>query len=135
MDKKNDRRKYPRYQVQCSVYCGEYRPRLEKKDMQAAEMLNISMEGALFESARAFPLAELLTIEMNLIGWQHFQARQKTTIDDKTITGSLRVAAEVVRIVELNESKYHIGIKFLNLRAQDQEILKDYIKKRVMFEL
>lgn len=135
MDKKRDRRKHPRYPVQCSLYCGEYKPRLERKDMQDANMVNISMEGALFECRCSFEQNELLTIEINLIGWQHFQNRQKKTIEDKTVTGSLRLAAEVVRNVKVGEKKYHIGVRFLNLRAQDQEILKDYIKKRVMFEL
>lgn len=135
MGKKNERRKHPRYQIQCSVYYGEYRPRLERKDMYDAQMLNMCMEGALFECSHAFDPDELLTLEINLIGWQHFQNRQKQTIHDQVITGSLRVAAEVIRVVPIAEKQYHIGVHFLNLRSQDKDILAEYIKKRVIFEL
>jgi len=135
MEKRKERRQYKRYNVQCDVYCGEYMPRITREHMLKAHMQNISQAGALFECEKSFDIGELLILEVNLVGWQNFRQRRNQGAQDMGKTDCLRVNATVVRTVEFNPNKYHIGVQFSNIRAQDHEILKDYISKRILFQL
>jgi hypothetical protein len=117
------------------VYYGEYQPRLTRENMTEAQMVNISQEGALFECDKIFKKDELLTLEINLIGWQNFKMRKMQDTLGIDMSGALRVNATVVWWSEINKEKYQIGVQFANIRAHDRDILKEYISKRVIFEL
>jgi hypothetical protein len=103
--------------------------------MLAAQMCNISQNGALFECSRTFDIGELVVLEMTLEGWQRIYVQTHGSPAQIGDPDSLRVNGIVVRTVEVEEKKHHIGISFAHIKGPDLETLREYIAKRLIFEL
>jgi len=132
---RKERRKHKRYKITCTVYYNEYQPLLKRDNMFKAELLNISEEGALLECDEEVALEELVSLEMNIIGWQHFYEKKYKGMTEIGKSDCLRVSATVKRVQKSANNKYRVGIYFSNIKAQDKEVLREYISKRVIFEL
>ena len=130
-----ERRKNKRFKLQCSVYYNEYQPRLDRESMLKADLVNISLGGALIECEKKFVIGELVILEVNLIGWQHFHAKKSKGFQGLGRSDCLRVNATVVRTEDVSERKFRMGLKFEAIKSHDQEILREYISKRAIFEL
>ncbi len=124
-----ERRKHKRYKIQCSAYYNEYQPLLSREKMFQGELINISEEGALLLADTDVPLEELLTLDISIIGWQHFYAKKYSSMADYVKNDSLRVNATVRRVTPAPNNKFRVGVHFTHIKAQDKDVLKEYISK------
>jgi len=89
---------------------------------------NISAGGVCFAVPQPYQPGDLLTLEVNLTGWQRHKNSVATVIDDELAMAPLTAVAKVAWCRALADSqRYEIGVTFENIYADDYQALKRYL--------
>ena len=131
MEKKINKRKYPRKKIVCSVFVGPYKPMLRREEMQKTDLVDISLGGVCFMFAEELPVDKMVILEIELVGWQYFMVKKYKEYARNAKSLNLRVNANIIRAQLTKNGTYKIGAQFINMKAQDQDVLNEYMKQRL----
>jgi len=86
---------------------------------------DLSAGGLLLASPRDYPMGSLLKLELRVPGWgkhlNHFGPVQDNEFRPLVAVG------QVVRVEQLEDGSFELGIKFLNVYPDDQAALRRFI--------
>lgn len=86
---------------------------------------DVSVGGLLVDSPRAYPLGALLKLEIRVPGWGRFQNHFGPAQDAEL--RPLVALGTVVRVEQLDEGGFELGIKFQNVYPDDLEALMRFV--------
>ncbi|MBU1864589.1 MAG: PilZ domain-containing protein [Candidatus Omnitrophica bacterium] len=132
-ENKPKRRVSIRRRIKCSVYYGEYKPRLRQQDMKTAFIKDISSSGALIAAEEKFGIGNFLTMEIMLPGWQGFSSTC-VQIVEREDPNVLRLTSRVVRVHEVSKELYNIAVTFFDIADQDKQMLDQYMRSRDWYQ-
>ena len=90
---------------------------------------SLSEGGILFDTDAPFEIGKLLKIELELPGWEKFERkffRPDAPVDPKPLV----VIGKVVRVEDLGNGRYEVGVAFAALDKGHKQALKQYIEKK-----
>ena len=94
----------------------------------AAVGKNISAGGICFTVPRAYEPGDLLSLQINLTGWQRHKQSYAAVIDDELALAPLTVVAKVAWChAQTDQGGYEIGGVFENVYEDDFRALKQYL--------
>ncbi len=131
MEEKNkvndERRKYPRKKISCTLSSSEYSPLLSNRCLVEGYLINISLGGALIETAIKFSVGTPLLLDINLTGWKVFYGLNPRVGHTSKSKDALHVNGKVVRVIEKNSSRHQSGAEFLYNSEDDKALLAEYL--------
>ena len=120
-----ERRQYRRMPLEATVSFQELS--FHKGDAPAqSSYKDVSVGGLLLESTRAYPLGTLLKLEIRVPGWGRFQNHFGPVQDADSCP--LVALGAVVRIEQLDQGGYELGIKFQNVYPDDLAALMKFVE-------
>ena len=87
---------------------------------------DVSTGGLLVESPKAYPLGTLLKLELRVPGWGRFQNHFGPAQDVEV--RPLVALGQVVRVEQLDQGGYELGVKFQNVYPDDLEALTKFLE-------
>ena len=94
----------------------------------AAVGKNISTGGICFVVSRAYEPGDVLSLQINLAGWQHHKQSFAAVIDDEVALAPLTVVARVAWCkVQSGGDHFEIGVLFENVYEDDLRALEKYL--------
>ena len=119
-----ERRQYRRVPLEASVSFQELSFHKGEEPAQSSYR-DVSGGGLLLESSRAYPLGTLLKLEIRVPGWGRFQNHFGPV---QEADGRPLVAlGTVVRLEQLDDGSYELGIKFQNVYPDDLAALMKFV--------
>ena len=89
---------------------------------------NISAGGICFTVPQSYVTGELLSIAINLTGWQRYKSSYAAVIDDEVAIAPLTAVVKVAWCrAQADTSGFEIGVIFENIYADDYQALKKYL--------
>jgi c-di-GMP-binding flagellar brake protein YcgR len=89
---------------------------------------NISAGGICFAVPQSYEPDDLLSLRINLTGWQRHKSSYAAVIDDDLAMAPLTAVAKVAWCkVQADSSDYEIGVIFENIYEDDYQALKKYL--------
>jgi hypothetical protein len=89
---------------------------------------NISVGGICFAVPRSYEPGDLLSLKIDLTGWQHHKSSYAAVIDDDLALAPLTAVAKVAWCKALTGTPdYEIGVIFENIYEDDYQALKKYL--------
>ena len=89
---------------------------------------NISTGGICFAVPQAYEPGDLLSLRINLTGWQRHKSSYATVIDDDLAMAPLTAVAKVAWCKpQAGSPDYEIGVVFENIYKDDFQALKRYL--------
>lgn len=89
---------------------------------------NISAGGVCFAVSLPYEPGDLLSLRVNLSGWQHHKSSYAAVIDDEVAMAPLTAVAKVAWCrVKTDTQNYEIGVTFENIYEDDFQALKKYL--------
>jgi hypothetical protein len=89
---------------------------------------NISAGGVCFAVPQAYDPGDLLSLQVNLSGWQHHKSSYAAVIDDDVAMAPLTAVVKVAWCRAKPDTRgYEIGVTFENVYADDFNALKKYL--------
>jgi len=89
---------------------------------------NISVGGICFAVQRSYEPGDLLSLRIDLTGWQRHKSSYAAVIDDDLALAPLTAVAKVAWCKALNDgSEFEIGVIFENIYEDDFQALKKYL--------
>lgn len=120
-----ERRQYRRIPLEATLSFQELS--FHKGDAPAtSNYRDVSVGGLLVDSPRAYPLGTLLKLEIRVPGWGRFQNHFGPAQDADT--RPLVALGTVVRVEQLDEGGYELGIRFQNVYPDDLEALVRFVE-------
>ncbi|HEX9081146.1 MAG TPA: PilZ domain-containing protein [Holophagaceae bacterium] len=120
-----ERRQYRRVPLEASVSFQELSFHKGEEPAQSSYR-DVSGGGLLLESSRAYPLGTLLKLEIRVPGWGRFQNHFGPV---QEADGRPLVAlGTVVRLEQLDDGGYELGIKFQNVYPDDLAALMKFVE-------
>ena len=120
-----ERRQYRRIPLEASVSFQELSFHKGEEPAQSSYR-DVSGGGLLLESSRAYPLGTLLKLEIRVPGWGRFQNHFGPV---QEADGRPLVAlGTVVRLEQLDDGSYELGIKFQNVYPDDLAALMKFVE-------
>lgn len=120
-----ERRQYRRIPLEASL--GFQELSFHKGEAPASSSYrDVSAGGLLVESPRAYALGTLLKLEVRVPGWGRFQNRFGPVQDAEV--RPLVALGMVVRVEQLDEGGYELGVKFQNVYPDDLEALVKFLE-------
>jgi len=90
--------------------------------------INISAGGACFAVPQPYDPGDLLSLQVNLTGWQHHKSSYAAVIDDELAMAPLIAVVKVAWCqVKADTQSYDIGVTFENIYEDDFKALKKYL--------
>ena len=89
---------------------------------------NISAGGVCFAVPQAYDPGDLLSLQVNLAGWQRHKSSYAAVIDDDVAMAPLTAVVKVAWCRAQTDTRgYEIGVTFENIYADDFKALKKYL--------
>jgi hypothetical protein len=89
---------------------------------------NISAGGICFAVSQAYEPGDLLSLQINLTGWQQHKSSVAAVIDDELAMAPLTAVARVAWCQARDDGQQHdIGVTFENIYDDDFQALKRYL--------
>jgi len=89
---------------------------------------NISAGGVCFAVPQPYEPGDLLSLQVNLSGWQHHKSSYAAVIDDEVAMAPLTAVAKVAWCrAKTDTQNYEIGVTFENIYEDDFQALKKYL--------
>lgn len=89
---------------------------------------NISAGGVCFAVPQPYEPGDLLSLQVNLTGWQHHKSSYAAVIDDALAMAPLTAVAKVAWCrAKTDTQNYDIGVTFENIYEDDFKALKKYL--------
>ena len=117
-------REFPRLSKEVAVEVAELSYPLSAAAREVARSKDISPKGVCFASSSAFDPGTILTLKVNLLGWQRHKKNLAVVLDDREIGRALSALAEVVWCRPAAEGDHEVGVKFVNIPDDDYQALK-----------
>lgn len=90
--------------------------------------MNISAGGVCFAVSQPYEPGDLLSLKVNLSGWQHHKSSYAAVIDDEVAMAPLTAVAKVAWCrAKTDTQNYEIGVTFENIYEDDLHALKKYL--------
>ncbi len=119
-----ERRQYRRIPLEASVSFQELSFHKGEEPAQSSYR-DVSVGGLLLESPRSYALGTLLKLEIRVPGWGRYQNHFGPVQD--TEGRPLVALGTVVRIEQLDEGGFELGIKFQNVYPDDLAALMKFV--------
>ena len=119
-----ERRQYRRIPLEASVSFQELSFHKGEEPAQSSYR-DVSVGGLLLESPRSYPLGTLLKLEIHVPGWGRYQNHFGPVQDIES--RPLVALGTVVRIEQLDEGGFELGIKFQNVYPDDLAALMKFV--------
>jgi len=120
----NERRQYRRIPMGATISFQELT--FEKASVPAESIYgDLSVGGILLASPREQPLGTLLKLELRVPGWGKHLNRFGPVHDNDV--RPLVAVGQVVRVEQLEDGSFELGIKFLNVYPDDLNALRNFI--------
>lgn len=116
-------RQFPRLPKEVAVEVSELSYPLPTSAQEIAVSKDISPKGLCFRAAGLFRPGTLLTLKINLPGWQHHKRKPAVLLDDGKIDRPLNSLAEVVWCRDVGDGGKDVGVKFVNIHEDDYQAL------------
>lgn len=127
---KKEKRENPRIPKEVAMTVTRLKFPLEKCMAATAVTKNINSQGLCFTVAKPFDTGTLVSIEINLQGWQHYLQNVFSIVDAATITKPLTAIAEVAWSKKLQADQgYAIGVCFKDIYEDDFLAFRTYLEK------
>ncbi len=125
MNLNEERRKYARVSHDSILKCERFTipPQDEKSTYKTK---NISAGGILFESDKKYDLGEILKLEISAQGWDKYLVEFYKP-DKLSISEPVKVLGRVVRIEDIGEGRYDIGVEFAAIDEMHRKALARYL--------
>jgi hypothetical protein len=117
-------REFPRLPKEVSVEIGELSYPLSAAAREVAVSKDISPKGVCFICAADYKPGAVLTVKINLLGWQRHKKNLAVVLDDRELGRPLSVLAEVVWCRPGAENANEVGVKFINIPDDDYKALE-----------
>ncbi len=89
---------------------------------------NVATVGVCFVTTELYETGILLSLDIDLRGWQQYLENVFSVIDAGTITRPLTAIAEVVWVKNLtNDKGYKVGVRFQDIYEDDLKALQKYL--------
>ena len=89
---------------------------------------NVGTVGVCFVTKELYETGILLSLDIDLRGWQQYLENVFSVIDADTITRPLTAIAEVVWMQNLtNDKGYKVGVRFQDIYEDDLKALQKYL--------
>lgn len=89
---------------------------------------NISAGGLCFTVPQPYEPGDLLSLQVNLTGWQHHKSSYAAVIDDEVAMAPLTAVVKVAWCQTRDDTQnYEIGVTFENIYEDDFQALKKYL--------
>ncbi len=125
-----ERRKYIRIDMQSVVKCEEFSIPRDLSTQSDAVYKNISAGGILFESDKKYGVGDVLRLEISASGWEKYVSEFYKP-DKLSISSPIIAVARVVRIEDIGNGKYDIGISLVGIDEEHRRALDKYIKAKI----
>lgn len=124
----NDKRAFLRIASTASIEAALLTYPLESRDQTRGVCRNISGGGVCFTSNTPFTPGSMISLNIDLGGWQNHKKSVSTLLDDSAGQVPLTVIAKVVWCHE-NEDRagYDVGVTFKDVYEDDYRALLDYL--------
>lgn len=120
----NERRQYRRIPMGATVSFQELT--FEKASVPAESIYgDLSAGGILLASPKGHPLGTLLKLELRVPGWGKHLNRFGPVHENEV--RPLVAVGQVVRVEQMEDGSYELGIKFLNVYPDDLAALRNFI--------
>jgi c-di-GMP-binding flagellar brake protein YcgR len=120
-----ERRQYRRIPLEASL--GFQELSFHKGEAPASSSYrDVSAGGLLVESPRAYALGTLLKLELKVPGWGRYQ-NHFGPVQDAEVR-PLVALGKVVRVEQLDDGGYELGVKFQNVYPDDLEALVKFLE-------
>jgi hypothetical protein len=127
-DRSNEKRQFDRIPEDVSVTIKKIAYPLRDEPTVKALGKNISAGGICFAVPQPFDPGDLLSLEINLTGWQRHKSSYAAVIDDELALAPLTAVAKVAWCrAQADTRHYEIGVIFENIYEDDYEALKKYL--------
>lgn len=123
---RHERRQYRRVPLGASVSFQELRFGLGSEALEASYR-DVSSGGLLIGSPRNVALGTLLKLQVEVPGWDPDAGRYGPAKDQPN--RPLVAVGQVVRVEQLDNDSYELGIKFLNVHPDDWATLRAFLDK------
>jgi len=117
-------REFPRLPKEVSVEVGELSYPLSASTQEVAISKDISPRGVRFRCTSSYQAGTILTVKVNLLGWQRHKKNLAVILDDSEIGRPLSALAEVVWCRPGADDDYEVGVKFVDISDDDYQALK-----------
>ncbi len=125
-----DNREFPRIPKNVTMSVKRLQYPLANVDAKPAITKDVTSMGVCFITSELYEPGSLLSVEIDLRGWQQYLQNVFAIIDAATITKSLTAIAEVVWSKELSgEQGYKVGIRFKDIYEDDLQALQKHLTK------
>ncbi len=123
-----DKRKFPRIPKNVSMTVKRLEYPLSKTKTDPAITKDVAISGICFVTREEYEPGLLLSLDINLRGWQQYLQNVFSVIDAETITKPLTAIAEVVWSITLSGNQgYKVGVRFIDIYKDDFEALQKYL--------
>ena len=124
-----DRRNFPRISKETSIEVEELSYPLPREPGEDGVSKNIGAGGVCFTTAASYNPGTLLSIKINLLGWQRYKNSFTRTLDISSSREPLSGIGRVVWCQELeDEGGYEIGLEFVDIYEDDYKALMKYLE-------
>ena len=121
-------RKFPRVPKEVSLAINRLEYPMSNTPEETAVTKNIAEQGVCFTSSSPYAVGTVLSMKIDLQGWQLFLQTVLSIVDDGTDIKPLTAVGHVVWSKELpDNSGYEIGVEFTDIFADDYEAFKNYL--------
>lgn len=125
---RNEKRQFDRIPETVSITIKKITYPMTKDDTVKGIGKNISAGGVCFAVPHPYEPGNLLSLEINLTGWQRHKNSVAAVIDDDVAIAPLTAVAKVAWCRERPDSQgYEIGLTFKNIYEDDYQALKKYL--------
>lgn len=100
-------------------------------DAEHSTMKNISWGGLLFESKRQYNIGDFLKLEIELPGWEKFK-NEFLKPDEISRSRPLVVLGRVVRVENISQGIFDIGVSFVSVDHDHREAVMKYVKQTLL---
>ncbi len=126
--KEQDKRRFPRVPKNVNMTVKKLQYPLTNVRERPAITKNVADKGVCFVTTELYERGILLSLNIDLRGWQQYLENVFSVIDADTITRPLTAIAEVVWVKKLtNDKGYTVGVRFQDIYEDDLKALQKYL--------
>jgi hypothetical protein len=121
-------RKYPRVPKAVNLAIKRLEYPMKKNTEETAVTRNIAEQGVCFTSPSPYPSGTVLSMKIDLKGWQVFLRTVLAIVDDGSEIKPLTAVGHVAWSKELPDSQgYEVGVEFTDIFEDDYNAFKKYL--------
>jgi len=122
-----EKRKYVRIPNKYTIHVEKYAIPRSKTDTAEAHSKNLSAGGILFETTQIYNLGDTVRLEIDIPNWNRYN--YEFYKPDKLLDqNSLVIIGQVIRVEDMGEARYEVGVSFHGMDEGHRLALQNYIK-------